>query len=299
MSSLVEELQAAALNSSVPASALLQRAKVVAYKLDLSELLQWVEKELNGYKSSDELPRYRETVARVQAFDPRWGWKPVLFSDPRVREILSKPAKIRDSADRMEEFIRGDKDSTMFIPLPLSLAEPIMHEYGVNEVGIIIPRDAIVAALAAIRNLILDWSLRLEKSGIKGDDLSFSPEEKSKAHGGEAQVHIGSIGHFAGNIGSQSFERSSVQATQVDAGLDLSAVKELADQINRHLSELPNESEPAVRAELTLISDELGKSAPSQSKIRSALAAIGSVLKGAAGNLIASGILAELAKHSL
>ena len=40
MSSLVEELQAAALNSSVPASALLQRAKVVAYKLDLSELLQ-------------------------------------------------------------------------------------------------------------------------------------------------------------------------------------------------------------------------------------------------------------------
>lgn len=43
MSSLVEELQVLVLDRNVPVSALLQRAKLLAYKLDLPELLEWVE----------------------------------------------------------------------------------------------------------------------------------------------------------------------------------------------------------------------------------------------------------------
>ncbi|WP_433971895.1 hypothetical protein [Tunturiibacter lichenicola] len=38
----------------------------------------------------------------------------------------------------------------------------------------------------AVRTALLDWSLKLEQAGIKGEDLSFSNEEREKAHGGSA-----------------------------------------------------------------------------------------------------------------
>ena len=48
MPSLVEELQESVLNSNVPVSALLRRAKVIAYKLDLPELLETVQEIKKG-----------------------------------------------------------------------------------------------------------------------------------------------------------------------------------------------------------------------------------------------------------
>ena len=59
MSSLIEELQRDALDSSVQVADLLRKALVVATKLKLDEFRQWAERELEGYDKVD-LPSYRE-----------------------------------------------------------------------------------------------------------------------------------------------------------------------------------------------------------------------------------------------
>jgi hypothetical protein len=147
---------------------------------------------------------------------------------------------------------------------------------------------------AKVRNLILEWSLKLEKLGIKGDGLSFSPAERTKAEA--SSITIGNIQTFAGNIG-QSIGQSSIRATQKNSNfLDLNAIRTLAIQMNKHADELPTQSLPAIRQQLEGLNNELRSVSPSQSKIKAILGSIKGALEGAAGNLIAAGILAELAK---
>jgi hypothetical protein len=48
-----------------------------------------------------------------------------------------------------------------------------------------------------VRNAVLGWSLKLEKTGILGEGVTFSNEETEKAHQGSVVYRINSITHFA------------------------------------------------------------------------------------------------------
>jgi hypothetical protein len=56
MTSLVEELQKDALNSSVSVLDLLRKALVVATKLNIDEFKEWIELELKGYSDKKRFP---------------------------------------------------------------------------------------------------------------------------------------------------------------------------------------------------------------------------------------------------
>ena len=57
--SLLQDVQNAAIDASVPISTLLRKCAVLATRLNNDELWAWVAKELNGYKSVDDVPDYR------------------------------------------------------------------------------------------------------------------------------------------------------------------------------------------------------------------------------------------------
>lgn len=59
MTGLIHEIQADALDQTIPVSTLLRKVKVAAAKLNIATDMKWVERELNGYRdiSRDELPR--------------------------------------------------------------------------------------------------------------------------------------------------------------------------------------------------------------------------------------------------
>ena len=61
--SLLQDVQNAAIDASVPISTLLRRCAVLASRLNNDELRAWVAKELNGYKSADDVPDYRILAA--------------------------------------------------------------------------------------------------------------------------------------------------------------------------------------------------------------------------------------------
>jgi len=77
--SLVEQLQAEALDRSVPTEDLLRKAKVVAAKLDLPDFLAWIEKELGGYDAGDAVPSYRVVSGEVR------GWN-LCVANRRLRQ---------------------------------------------------------------------------------------------------------------------------------------------------------------------------------------------------------------------
>src|SRR2546428_7315747 len=60
MSSLVLDSQRHIIESDRPVSDLLRMALVIAKKLELKEVEQWIESELNGYSHTTSVPRYRD-----------------------------------------------------------------------------------------------------------------------------------------------------------------------------------------------------------------------------------------------
>jgi hypothetical protein len=84
---LLGEIEAGALNSSIPIADVLRKVIALGGKAGSTELRDWATRELNGYRSSDELPPYRKVVAPLQI-----------------------------DAGTMQGFIKGQAISTMELP---------------------------------------------------------------------------------------------------------------------------------------------------------------------------------------
>jgi len=65
--SLIDELQLDASDGSVSVSDLLRKALVVAAKLGVSDIPEWINKELSGYHDGDTLPSYRIVHGAIKA----------------------------------------------------------------------------------------------------------------------------------------------------------------------------------------------------------------------------------------
>jgi hypothetical protein len=181
MASLIHELQKEAMDSKTSVSDLLRKALVVASKLDLKELDKWIQKELHGY--GDEMPpEYRIVNAELKVFSPYQGYIPVVSSIPSFRDKFSK-RPLGLPIGELEDLIsdRGDDRGVYFNFTP-ELNATLMKVLETDFIpSSIIERSAIFGILEKVRNTVLEWSLKLEKEGIRGDNLSFSDEEKHKA----------------------------------------------------------------------------------------------------------------------
>jgi hypothetical protein len=78
MASLIEQLQADALDSSAPITNLLRKAKTAAAKLGAAEFSTWIEHELSGYPADAEIPKYRQLHAHLKYVNPIHGWQPII-----------------------------------------------------------------------------------------------------------------------------------------------------------------------------------------------------------------------------
>jgi hypothetical protein len=180
MSSLVEELQRDALDSSIPVADLLRKALVVATKLKLDEFREWVELELNGYRVVD-VPYYRKAIGQAILHNPRRGAMPMVFGDPKMAEVVSQHEH-RAPVGPLEE-LAGSSGSRLAVDFPPELQNlllaPFPYQPGIPQLEI--SRSSVVMILDAVRNAILKWSLTLEAEGIVGEGMSFSPIEREKA----------------------------------------------------------------------------------------------------------------------
>ena len=175
---IVLQLQAEALDGSVDIETLLRKAYLVARKLELKEFEEWISCEQNGYKTSP--PDYRIIGVRLKAWNPYYGWTPVVAQG--VVEELLNTAPIYNSISFIVDTYNSSEGS---ITLTVSgkLTELLNNYSGSlpTNYGFQTSKAEFGRIISAIRNKILDWSLLLEKNGIIGEGLTFSEAEVKTA----------------------------------------------------------------------------------------------------------------------
>ena len=186
MSSLVLELQRAAMDPDHKVSDLLRKALVVASKLQIRDFKKWCEHELAGYEKV-KTPSYRNVQGQLKAWNSYRGWIPVMtLANPELMETLSQ-REIGSSVGELEQLHQKSQsdEGTLQVPLPPELLIKVFGKEEAFRLGLVpillVDRTQIYGILEAVRNAVLKWSLELEQKGILGDSMTFSQDEFIKA----------------------------------------------------------------------------------------------------------------------
>jgi len=295
MSSVVLELQRDALDPNVRVSDLLRKALVVAQKLSLTEFAQVIDAELKGYRGEDDIPSYRELSGEVRGLNPVRGWVPVMFENRDLADSLSKRSCYQSIAELEHLLDNQPEGSELHIPFPQDVQLKLSRGFGFpTQVSLFVQRTEIIGIIDTVRNIVLNWALKLEEDGVLGEGLSFSPEEKHIAAQSPQNVM-----NFHGPVHNPQFQQGGSYPTQVSVHAELNpeAVRALADAIRSALDSLPltKDQSEEVEAELATVEAQLKSPKPKPAIIWEALRSLRRALE-AAGGAVAAKLLLELAR---
>jgi len=206
MPSLILELQKEAMDSRIKLSDSLRKALIIASKLNLEDFRKWIKKELMGYTKDDQSPDYRKIRGSVKYFNPYHGWQSVLFKTSKSQDILSTRANGQSIAE-LEELLSTSKPGDM---LTMQISPEILNKAFPEAIELNMPpclvvgHTEIAGIIDSVRNILLEWSIKLEKDGILGDGISFSKEEKNKAS--TINYQIGTFSGVIGNVQSSNLQ---------------------------------------------------------------------------------------------
>lgn len=180
MTGLVEELQREALDPSVSVTQLLRRAKVVAVKLKLDMVSDWLDSELNGYEDEGAVPEYRIQAGQAKWFNPVHGWLPIHGPSSIMDKLAFR--KVQQPISSLEDYVRRP-DGEWHVPFSQELIKALFTKqpYPPSQAGVFLDVSRFVEIVDRVRGKVLDWALDLERAGITGEGLSFSPAEQKKA----------------------------------------------------------------------------------------------------------------------
>lgn len=279
MAKLVIELQKDCLNTNGSFSDLCQKAYFIAHKLNQDEMIEFLKKEIYGYKNIKDLPDYRYVDLIYKAFNPYHGWIPFQIPSQGVFSRLLK-GPIFLSVGEMQDFLNAD-DSILNSAVPLELQQELIKRSNmpfITEIKGVFSKTQLVRILDVIKNRILDWAIKLEKEGICGNDYEFTEHEKEIAKNMTVIIN----GNVNGSNIIDSMTNSSV--TVNNNGFDFEALKQLVTKIEADLENAKSievEKIVALKEQITL----LKKSAEEQNET-SAI----DLLKNIAAGAISSGI---------
>jgi hypothetical protein len=156
----------------------LLKTKILLHKLGKSDLIEWVNNEINGYSEDAEVPPYRTVNAQVLANFANMAYQysrhpiPLLHLDKDYREFLEK-TKLRQSLGVLEEFAANDSGGIQSsIPVEANplLGKGLHSSFHIQKAWCEISTSAITQILIEVRSRLLDFILEL--SGKFGEELS-------------------------------------------------------------------------------------------------------------------------------
>ncbi|EPX96165.1 MULTISPECIES: hypothetical protein [Ralstonia] len=286
---LVLELQRLALDDNTSVVQLVRTAKLVAAKLKLPDAIDWIDHELNGYPDLQSLPKYRILRGECRAMNPFRGWIPAQLPDAEMDEMCAE-ARICQSLGSIEPLLSDDSDHAL-LPYPFEL-ERILQKLFQEQTrfAIRLSKGHLAGIFDAVRNLTLNWSIELEQAGVRGENMSFTPNEQKEARPVTQQFFI----QNAGVVGNVSDHANVANHQTVHGSLSVERVRDLVEQAKASLPALPQ----SVAAEASRVLDELTtesrQASPDVGKLRRALSSLKTICEGAAGNIVASGITAAV-----
>lgn len=164
----VQQLISDSTREETPVSNLLRQAKVIAKEYQDQKLLDWIDKELNGYNNvlAGDLPLYRQFHGDAFGYNSFVGWKPIQFhSDEQKKDYTyatdgrSIPVIETSLKDINKIFILNSADSEQAIRKALSSSG-----VKVDTIQIRISRFKLHNIISSVRNYIHEWALGLDIS---------------------------------------------------------------------------------------------------------------------------------------
>lgn len=231
---LIEELQMAACDKTTPISDLLRKALLVASRLEVPAIPDWIKKELSGYTAEDEIPPYRQIPGTVKARNPFHGWIPAQFPSDDLQVAVSR-RPLLEPLSSIEAIASGEQPRLIFS----AEQQLVLQEmFGAQmEFACFLSKVSLVAAVDEVRTRILEWSMELDKAGIRGQGLSFSREEKARAH--DISINTGGGSLSIGVVGAVGDGAAIATGAGARAGnLDLDEVRTLVAQLEQHVPHL-------------------------------------------------------------
>ncbi len=192
--SLLREIQAAAIDSAVPLATLLRKCKVLAARLGNAEFKQWIEDELNGYRSADSLPPYRKLHVNSKGHFSgpfhsglRNADIPLSCIPEKFRESLSQ-SHMKEPIAALEALVAKSDSGTAMEPWNPDLVAHVggrIYE-GMNcmQAWKVIPISAVVAALDSVRTRVLNFVLEIEAEAPDAGEAApnSNPVPQEKVH---------------------------------------------------------------------------------------------------------------------
>ena len=285
MPALVPELVNMASDPAVSASDLLRRALVVARRLDVPDLVDWITSELDGYREKP-VPDYRRIKGRPQVFNPYHGYQPLILPTAEWADAIST-ANVGQSVPELEQLaqsktgIRMNFSARLEHQLMEGMDVPLTPSLGLATVQI-------HGIVEKVRSRILKWALDLEGRGVLGEGMTFTQKEKQTVQ--EQHYHFG-------NVSGSQIQISSSGSTQTQANTttasDLDALRGLITALGAALDpgSVRGDAADELRAELATLKAQAASPKPKWEIIKATARSIKAIAEGATGN-----ILGELAK---
>ena len=271
---------------------MLRKAYVIARKLSLREAQTWIDMELNGYKAGDQAPPYRVLTGEIKAWNPYLGvWIPCMMPTAEMSQSLSK-CFVGQPIGQLEDLAKQD-GGTLLFPFHPEIQSRLMKGQEVPlQPTRLVSKTGIVGILHAVRHLVLDWCLDLERDGILGEGLTFNTEEKKTAS------HTNYSITYNAPVGTSQVQQGSQDSSQAiaNAPTDLSALKEVLAELNEQLHKLQLNSadETQLKADILTIQSQASSPRPSRVIIQEGINSLVTILEAAAGNLLAAGLLHKI-----
>lgn len=295
MSSLVLELQKDALNRQIAVSDLLRKAYVAARELKVSEMHQWVERELNGYKGlrGKDIPPYRHIRGQISAYNPFHGWQPILM--PWDEDGSSPTRPCAESVAELEDLLKASGGSRRLIwSLPDSVVQKLQTAIEFDlQIAFLVSPAQITGILDAVRNIVLKWSMDLEERGIRGENMQFTANERAEA------AAIGSLTQiiYGSNVQIQQATSQSAQLGYNAESFSLEEIHQLLELMKAASEALSSDHDrDAIRTEIASAELQLKSPKPNKGVIREALLSAKRIFEGAGGAALGNAIPAILAK---
>lgn len=218
---LLQDVQAAAIDASVPISTLLRKCAVLASRLNNDVLRAWVAKELNGYKSADDVPDYRIVGAAASgnlAGPFGSGYKNITIPPILLPEWGRKHAeevRFTQPIATIENLGKGDELVTA--PWPGNLIAYMQTKEG-NKFsdGLVlygawqtVAAASVLGIVDTVRNRVLEFALLLEKEAPAAGE----PEKPGSGVSDTTVSHLYQTVIHGDVIGNVATGRHAVQAT--------------------------------------------------------------------------------------
>lgn len=216
---MVIRFQRMAMDNEAATPDLLRMAKAIAVKLQLKEMIEWIDYELNGYPPSVTVPDYRIAKGKLLGRNPQRGLIPMMISNAKQEDNLRT---VHIGAPVSELALAYDMpDATMDFPFSTEFSNKLQQNQPeflrfpiIRRIG----QSKLLNVVEQVRNRLLDWSLALEQEGILGENLYFSQQDKERAPMTTNNFNFNAPINNAGVLGAGNHDFTQQNTQQVTAG---------------------------------------------------------------------------------